>query len=71
MCKCKDLEYMNLMKLKKVPSQNKGAQPQPFISRRSAGLCFEFSKKDIGYGGSRSFFRACRDQCLELGGRLS
>ncbi|KAG0575392.1 hypothetical protein KC19_5G000900 [Ceratodon purpureus] len=44
----KDLEFVNLMKLKKVPSQNKGAQPQPFISRRSAGLCFEFSKKDIG-----------------------
>nr|XP_024398603.1 WD repeat-containing protein 78-like isoform X2 [Physcomitrium patens]PNR38334.1 hypothetical protein PHYPA_021445 [Physcomitrium patens] len=44
----KDLEFVNLMKLKKVPSQNKGAQPQPFISRRSAGLCFEFSKKDAG-----------------------
>ncbi|CAM6013417.1 unnamed protein product [Sphagnum balticum] len=41
----KDLEYVNLMRLKKVPGQNKGAQPQPFISRRSAGLCFEFSPK--------------------------
>ncbi|XP_024536381.1 WD repeat-containing protein 78 isoform X1 [Selaginella moellendorffii] len=42
----KDLEFVNLMRLKKIMAHSKGAQPQPFISRHAAGLCFDFSPRD-------------------------
>lgn len=42
----KELEYVNLMTLKRVASSSKGAPLQPFISRRAAGMCFDFSPRD-------------------------
>ncbi|MCO5579194.1 hypothetical protein L7F22_033047 [Adiantum nelumboides] len=42
----KELEYVNLMTLKRVASISKGAPLQPFISRRAAGMCFDFSPRD-------------------------
>ncbi|KAH7446711.1 hypothetical protein KP509_01G070000 [Ceratopteris richardii] len=42
----KELEYVNLMTLKRVASNSRGAPLQPFISRRAAGMCFDFSPRD-------------------------
>lgn len=42
----KELECVSLMTLKRVASNSKGAQSQPFISRRAAGMCFDFSPRD-------------------------
>ncbi|KAG6542365.1 hypothetical protein Mapa_016194 [Marchantia paleacea] len=44
----KDLEFVNLIKLKKVSGSSKGEQAQPFISRRAAGMCFDFCPRDPG-----------------------
>ncbi|CAM6095149.1 unnamed protein product [Calypogeia fissa] len=44
----KDLEFVNLIKLKKISGSMKGEQAQPFISRRSAGMCFDFCPRDPG-----------------------
>lgn len=43
-----DLEFVNLIKLKKVSGSSKGEQAQPFISRRAAGMCFDFCPRDPG-----------------------
>ncbi|KAL3678259.1 hypothetical protein R1sor_021215 [Riccia sorocarpa] len=44
----KDLEFVDLIKLKRVSGSSKGSQAQPFISRRAGGMCFDFCPRDPG-----------------------
>ena len=42
----KGLEFTDLMKLKRVARKGGGQKSEAFISRRSSGMCFDFSTRD-------------------------